>query len=289
METMPWHGARRRRLANVSLAERAYRIRRNALRMGEVQGQGYIAQALGIADVLAVAYFHALSYRPGGSRMGGARPLPALDRPLRDRALRRADRGRHHPGGRARDLRQRRQPPADVGHGRLHAGHGDHRRLARPSAWHRGRHGPGAEAQAVRRASSTTCSPTASSTRARPGRRRCRPSHWKLDNLIAIVDVNNQQADGRSTEVLSFEPLAPKWEAFGWHVQRVDGNDIDGAGRGVRRGPQPRPSRSRASSSATPRWPRACRSSRRARRTTSSASSRTNGSRRSSARCREAA
>ena len=47
-----------------SLQERAYRIRRNALRMGEVQGQGYIAQALGVADVLAVSYFHALRYRP---------------------------------------------------------------------------------------------------------------------------------------------------------------------------------------------------------------------------------
>jgi len=50
--------------SNVPLADRAHRIRRNALRMGEVQGQGYIAQALGIADVLAVAYFHALRYRP---------------------------------------------------------------------------------------------------------------------------------------------------------------------------------------------------------------------------------
>jgi transketolase len=47
--------------SNVPLSERAYRIRRHALRMGEVQGQGYIAQALGIADVLAVSYFHALS------------------------------------------------------------------------------------------------------------------------------------------------------------------------------------------------------------------------------------
>src|ERR1700760_1628989 len=47
-----------------SLADRAYRIRRHALRMGEVQGQGYIAQALGISDVLAVSYFHALTYRP---------------------------------------------------------------------------------------------------------------------------------------------------------------------------------------------------------------------------------
>jgi transketolase len=45
-------------------AERAYRIRRNALRMGEVQGQGYIAQALDIADVLAAAYFHAMRFRP---------------------------------------------------------------------------------------------------------------------------------------------------------------------------------------------------------------------------------
>src|SRR4051812_37218901 len=49
---------------NVDLAERAYRVRRNALLMGEVQGQGYIGQALDIADVLAVAYFHAMRYRP---------------------------------------------------------------------------------------------------------------------------------------------------------------------------------------------------------------------------------
>ena len=52
------------KLSNVSLARRAYNIRRHALRMAEVQGQGYIAQALGIADVLAVSYFDALIYRP---------------------------------------------------------------------------------------------------------------------------------------------------------------------------------------------------------------------------------
>ena len=42
----------------------AYRIRRFALRMGEVQGQGYIAQALGIADVLAVSYCHRMRLNP---------------------------------------------------------------------------------------------------------------------------------------------------------------------------------------------------------------------------------
>ena len=49
----------------------------------------------------------------------------------------------------------------------------------------------------------------------------------KLDNLIGIVDVNNMQADGPSKGVLNFEPLGPKFEAFGWFVQQVDGNDID--------------------------------------------------------------
>src|ERR1044071_2429658 len=52
------------RSGELSLADRAYRIRRHALRMGEVQGQGYVAQALGVADILAVAYFHAMNYRP---------------------------------------------------------------------------------------------------------------------------------------------------------------------------------------------------------------------------------
>ena len=52
-------------------------------------------------------------------------------------------------------------------------------------------------------------------------------AHHKLSNLICIVDFNDQQADGKSTETLSAEPVHDKWAAFGWHVQRVDGNDID--------------------------------------------------------------
>src|SRR6476619_1578973 len=52
-------------MSDLSTLERsAHRIRRFALRMGEVQGQGYIGQALGWADVLAVAYCHALNLRP---------------------------------------------------------------------------------------------------------------------------------------------------------------------------------------------------------------------------------
>ena len=53
------------------LAQRAYRIRRYALRMGEVQGQGYIGQALGWADVLAVAYGHAMNFKPDDPQWEG--------------------------------------------------------------------------------------------------------------------------------------------------------------------------------------------------------------------------
>ena len=52
-------------------------------------------------------------------------------------------------------------------------------------------------------------------------------SHWKLDNLIAIIDVNNQQADGHSSDILAFEPIVDRWQSFGWYTQRVDGNNME--------------------------------------------------------------
>jgi len=51
-------------------------------------------------------------------------------------------------------------------------------------------------------------------------------AHHNLGNLICLVDINNQQADGPSGKIMGFEPLADKWASFGWHVQRVDGNDL---------------------------------------------------------------
>src|SRR5262249_20251632 len=47
---------------------------------------------------------------------------------------------------------------------------------------------------------------------------------FALDNLVALVDCNGIQADGRI--VLDMEPIAPKWSAFGWVTEEIDGNDI---------------------------------------------------------------
>ncbi|MGJ8455569.1 transketolase [Pseudothermotoga sp. U03pept] len=53
-------------------------------------------------------------------------------------------------------------------------------------------------------------------------------AHYKLDNLIAIVDRNKLQISGFTEEVVRLENLEKKWESFGWKVLQVDGHDIDG-------------------------------------------------------------
>lgn len=52
-------------------------------------------------------------------------------------------------------------------------------------------------------------------------------SHHKLDNLIAIIDRNGVQIDGRTSEVMEIEPLADKWKAFGWQVMECNGHNFE--------------------------------------------------------------
>ena len=51
-------------------------------------------------------------------------------------------------------------------------------------------------------------------------------AHFKVDNLVAIVDNNGQQIDGWNRDVMNLEPFNKKWQAFGWHVIEVDGHDF---------------------------------------------------------------
>lgn len=52
-------------------------------------------------------------------------------------------------------------------------------------------------------------------------------AHYKLDNLVAIVDNNGLQIDGKISEVSSPEPITDKFAAFGWHVITMDAHDFD--------------------------------------------------------------
>jgi transketolase len=214
------------RLSNVGLQQRAWRIRRHALRMGAVQGQGYIAQALGIADVLAVAYFHAMTYRPDEPEWAGrdrfllsighyaialyAALIEAGIVPEDEIETYGSDDSRLPMSGMAAYTPGMEITGGSLGHG-LPIAIGMALGLKRKQSgsfvytlFSDGELDEGATWEAAMSAGS-----------------------YKLDNLIGIVDVNNMQADGPSTGVLNFEPLGPKFESFGWFVQRVDGNDIE--------------------------------------------------------------
>ena len=214
-------------LANTpTLAERAYNIRRNALRMGEVQGQGYIAQALDISDVLAVAYFHAMRYQPENPTWDGrdrfllsnghyaialyAALIEAGIIPETELETYGFDESRLPMSGMASYTPGMEMSGGSLGLG-LSIAVGMGLGLKRKGSTARvftlfsdGELDEGSVWEAIQSA-----------------------GHYQLDNLVAIVDVNNQQADGPSKEVMAFEPLVEKLNAFGWFVQRVDGNDLD--------------------------------------------------------------
>ena len=60
-------------------------------------------------------------------------------------------------------------------------------------------------------------------------------AHYKLNNLVAIVDCNRLQIDGKVSEVMSVDPLDEKYRSFGWEVIRIDGHNmreiVEGFGR----------------------------------------------------------
>jgi len=52
-------------------------------------------------------------------------------------------------------------------------------------------------------------------------------SHFKLDNLTAIVDCNGMQLSGWTRDIMNLEPFTRKWQAFGWHTIDINGHDFD--------------------------------------------------------------
>jgi transketolase len=55
-------------------------------------------------------------------------------------------------------------------------------------------------------------------------------AHFKVDNLVAIVDNNGLQIDGWNRDVMNLDPFNRKWQAFGWHVIEVNGHDLSQLG-----------------------------------------------------------
>ena len=208
------------------LRDAAYRIRRHALDMGEVQGQGYIGQALGVADILAVAYKDALNHRPHEPDWAGRdRFLLSIGHYAIALYAALAEAGILHPdeldtygsdGSRLPMSGMASYTPGmEISGGSL--GHG----LGIAAGMALGLRLQGSEARVYNLLSDGELD-EGSTWEAALG---C--AHHGLDNVTAIVDVNALQADGPTSGVLRTEPVTDKWEAFGWHAIRVDGNDME--------------------------------------------------------------
>lgn len=207
------------------LAQHAWRIRRFALRMGEVQGQGYIGQALGLADMLAVAWCHALRFRPEDPEWEGrdrfllshghyaialyAALIEAGVIPEAELETYGSDDSRLPMSGMATYT-----PGMEISGGSL--GQGLSIAVGMALAL---RH-QGNPAFVYNSMSDGELDEGATWEAAMAA------AHHQLGNLITLVDINQQQADGPSQKIMGFEPLTDKWQAFGWDVQRVDGNNI---------------------------------------------------------------
>ena len=207
------------------IRQAAHRIRRYALDMGEVQGQGYIGQALGVADVLAVVYADQLRFRPEDPHW------PDRDRfllsighyaialyaalaeagfiPIEELETYGSDDSRLPMSGMASYT-----PGMEISGGSL--GHG----LGVATGMALGLRHLGNPARVFNLLSDGELDEGSTWEAALA----C--AHHGLDNVTAIVDVNALQADGPTAGVLRTEPITDKWQAFGWHALRVDGNDV---------------------------------------------------------------
>ncbi|MEV4649703.1 transketolase [Saccharopolyspora sp. NPDC049357] len=208
------------------IAESARRIRENALDMGELQGQGYIAQALGVADVLAVMYSDQLRFRPEDPEwedrdrflLSIGHYAIALYAALAEAGVIDADELQTYAADDSRlpmSAMASYTPGVEISGGSL--GHG----LGVAVGMALGLRHRGNPARVYNLLSDGELDEGSTWEAALAA------SHHGLDSLIAIVDVNALQADGPTVDVLRTEPIQAKWESFGWNAVRVDGNDVD--------------------------------------------------------------
>lgn len=207
------------------IREAAQRIRAYSLIQAEVQGQGYVGQALGIADVLAVLYTDQLTLRPEEPEFEDrdrmllsighyalalyAALTEAKFLPVEELETYASDDSRLPMSAMASYT-----PGVEISGGSL--GHG----LTIANGVALGLKRKNNEARVYNMLSDGELDEGSTWEAAAVA------AHHKLDNLIAIVDFNNQQADGKSQDMLRMEPVVDKFESFGWMVRRVDGNDV---------------------------------------------------------------
>jgi transketolase len=215
-------------VTTTQIAQMANTIREDIIRMLEHAGSGHSAGPLGLADIFASLYFDILKHDPKNPDWEGRDRLLLSNGhtvPVRYATMARAG---YYPVEETLTLRQ---------FGSRLQGHPERMRL------------PGME---------TTSGPLGSGLSQAAGMAYVmqfidkKPEQWvyvvmgdgeldegniweaamfagknKLHKIIGIIDRNNIQIDGNTEDIMPLEDLKAKWEAFGWHVQEIDGHNVE--------------------------------------------------------------
>ena len=206
------------------LKQLAYRIRKNVLIQAGGKGQGYVGQGLGVADIFAVVYGSALNWRPDDLKWSnrdrfllsiGHYSIATYAALAEYGVYSQDDLRTYCDDGSILDMSANEYAPGfEITGGAL--GHG----LSLAVGMALGSRYLKKDYHIINLLSDGELNEGSTWEAA-----MC-ASSFGLDRLIALVDVNNVMADGYASDVLKSEPISDKWEAFGWHVQRVNGNDI---------------------------------------------------------------
>jgi transketolase len=202
----------------------ALRLRKHALRMAQSGGGSHIGSALSMADIMGVLYGRVLRLDPKDPKWPG-----------RDRFI--LSKG-HAGAGVYASLAERGFFPAEwlsqhYKNGSLFSGHVSHKgvpgvEFSTGSLGHGLGIGAGMATQLKRLGGGQRVFVVMSDGECDEGSNWeaiMFAAHYKLDNLVAVVDYNKLQSLGPVAETMNLEPFADKWRAFGWSVHQVDGHD----------------------------------------------------------------
>ena len=204
------------------LRDKAFALRRHMVTMASGRGQGYLGQGLGMADILAALYFFELRYDPSDTKwedrdrfvLSTGHYSIALWAALVESGTLPADELTTYGADNSRLEMSTLDttPGVEMIGGSL--GHGLGQAI-----------GMALGVRLAGRASRIFCE--LSDGELQEGstwEAAIAGASFKLDNLVAIIDCNGIQADGKI--VVDIEPVGDKWRAFGWETTEIDGNDL---------------------------------------------------------------
>ncbi|HJQ75559.1 MAG TPA: transketolase, partial [Gaiellaceae bacterium] len=201
----------------IDLAQRAHAIRRTVIRMCMGRGQGYAGQGLALAELMACLYFDELRRDRDHLVLSTGHSAIALFAGLRELGIYELAELETYgmDGSRIEESPLEGTPGFEITGGSLGQG------LSQAVGLALGERLLGRDGRVYCLLSDGELQ------EGQVWEAAMSAGHYRLDNLVALIDDNRMQADGATAEVMTVEPIVDKFAAFGFAARRIDANDLE--------------------------------------------------------------